>query len=102
LIFSEDAPALETRLHRHFVLNQVNKVNYRKEFFRVFIAEIRKELEGLGLNPNWTMAAAAREYRESLAIEKAIAQDPVARDAWLKRQLQLEPGPPAEEEAETV
>jgi hypothetical protein len=102
LIFSEDAPALETRLHRHFVLNQVNKVNYRKEFFRVSIAEIRKELEGLGLNANWTMAAAAREYRESLAIEKAIAQDPVARGAWLKRQLQLEPGPPAEEEAETV
>jgi hypothetical protein len=92
LIFAEDAPALETKLHRHFVLKQINKVNYRKEFFRVSVADIRSELEALGLTATWTMAAAAREYRESMAIEKAIAADPLAREAWLKRQLLLDPG----------
>lgn len=90
MIFAEDAPALETQLHRHFVLSQVNNVNYRKEFFRVDIAHIRKEIEALGLTASWTMAAQAREYRESLAIEKLIEQDPAAREAWLRRQLTYE------------
>lgn len=92
LVFSEDAPALETRLHHHFVFKQINKVNYRKEFFRVSIAEIRSELEALGLAATWTMTAAAKDYRETLAIEKAIANDPIARESWLKRQLLLDPG----------
>jgi len=35
LIRSDDAPALEHALHQRFVRNQVNKVNARKEFFRV-------------------------------------------------------------------
>lgn len=91
LIFAEDAPGLENQLHRHFVMEQVNKVNYRKEFFRTDLAHIRREIESLGLNAKWTMAAAAQEYRETLAIERAIAADPVKREAWLKRQLTLDP-----------
>jgi len=90
LIFAEDAPALESKLHRHFLLRQVNKVDHRKEFFRVTIADIRQELESLKLLASWTMAALAREYHESLAIEKLITEDPQAKAAWVKRQLQLE------------
>lgn len=91
LIFSEDAPALEHQLHKHFVLHQVNKVNHRKEFFRADLTEIRKEIEALGVDANWTMLAEATQYRESLAIERAIAEDPAARQAWLDRQLTLDP-----------
>ena len=91
LIFAEDAPAVEKQLHRHFVLRQLNKVNYRKEFFKVNLKEIRDEITTLGLNASWTMTAAAREYRESLAIERAIIEDPLAREAWLKRQLLVDP-----------
>ena len=90
LIFSEDAPALETQLHKHFVLNQVNKVNHRKEFFRVDLAHIRKEIEQLGLTTTWTMAAAAEDYRDTLAIEAKIKDNPELRRAWIKRQLELE------------
>lgn len=90
MIFAEDAPALEHRLHQHFALGQVNKVNHRKEFFRAEIQHIRSEVEGLGLTAHWTMTAAARQYRESLAIEERIATDPTAREAWLRRQLLLE------------
>jgi len=86
MIFAEDAPAVETQLHRHFVISQLNKVNHRKEFFKVSLTEIRDELTSLGLSASWTMTAAAKEYRESLAIEHAIADDPQAREAWLKRQ----------------
>jgi hypothetical protein len=104
LIFDEDAPALEHRLHKHFVLGQVNKVNHRKEFFRVELADLRTELETMGLSTQWTMAAAAREYRESLAIEAAIKDNPVARDAWTRRQLLLEVADPfgADEALETT
>ncbi|MES2178019.1 MAG: DUF4041 domain-containing protein [Gemmatimonadota bacterium] len=90
LIFAEDAPALENRLHKHFVLGQLNKVNHRKEFFRVELADLRAQLEAMGLATQWTMTAAARDYRESLAIEAAIKDNPAARDAWIRRQLLLE------------
>ena len=91
IIFSEDAPALENQLHKHFVATQMNKVNYRKEFFRVDVAHIREETEKLGLDAKWTMKAEATEYRESLAIEEAIKNDPEAKEAWLNRQLTLDP-----------
>ncbi|OEL02475.1 hypothetical protein AST12_08505 [Staphylococcus succinus] len=40
MIFSEDAPKLENTLHRHFRDREINKVNHRKEFFKVNIDEI--------------------------------------------------------------
>ena len=91
MILSEDAPALEQQLHKHFVLMQMNKVNHRKEFFRVSLKEIREEIEKLGLNGvHWTMKAEAKEYRETLATEEAIKDDPAKREAWIKRQLDME------------
>lgn len=94
MIFSEDSPALESRLHRHFVMAQVNKVNHRKEFFRADLAHIRAEVEALGLAAQWTMAAEARQYRETRAIEERIANDPKAAEAWARRQLTLEEAEP--------
>ena len=91
MIFSEDAPALENQLHKHFVMMQMNKVNYRKEFFRVGIGHIREEVEKFGLTTKWTMAALAEEYHQSMTIEQTIKDDPAKRDAWIKRQLLLEP-----------
>jgi hypothetical protein len=90
LIFSEDAPALETKIHKHFVEMQVNKVNFRKEFFRVDLKHIREEIEALGIAAKWTMIAEAAQYRESLAVEKAIKENPAMREAWINRQLDLE------------
>jgi hypothetical protein len=91
LIKAEDAPALENQLHKHFVLHQVNKVNHRKEFFRCDLSTIRGEVEKLGLEAHWTMAATAQDYRETLAIERKIADDPLARERWVQRQLELDP-----------
>ncbi len=90
LIKSENAPALETELHRHFVRKQVNKVNPRKEFFRVTLSEIRTVIENLGHNAHWSMTAAARSYRESLAIEKALQEKRLDEDQWLKKQLEVD------------
>lgn len=83
-IESEDAPALEHALHKELSLAQMNKVNPRKEFFRVDISFIRKLVEGKGLVANWTMAANAAEYRESLAIEDRIRNNPAEKERWEK------------------
>lgn len=68
MIYSEDAPALERELHRQFNEHQVNRINPRKEFFRVPLAEVREAIEEEGLEVHWTMAAEAWEYRESKAL----------------------------------
>jgi hypothetical protein len=90
LLFSEDAPALESKLHKHFVFMQMNKVNHRKEFFKVDLKHIREEIEKLQISAKWTMTAEAKDYRETLAIERAISEKPELREAWVSRQLELE------------
>lgn len=72
LIFSEDAPALETLLHHHFQQNQVNKVNSRKEFFRVDLEKIKQlVLENHNSTVKFVDIPEALEYRETLKIEEA-------------------------------
>ena len=90
MIFHEDAPALERSLHKHFLTAQVNKVNPRKEFFRVPLHVIHAELDALGITAKWTLTAEAREYRETLAIEKALKEDPEKGREWLASQERYE------------
>ena len=82
MIESEDAPALESGLHRALALTQMNKVNPRKEFFRVALADIRALVEKQGLDATWTLAAEAAEYRETLAIEESMKNDPSMVAKW--------------------
>ena len=82
IIETDDAPALETNLHRALSLMQMNKVNPRKEFFKVQLADIRALVEKAGLKANWTIEAAAAEYRETLAIEEEMRNDPEAKKKW--------------------
>jgi len=89
-IKSDDAPALEHQLHKHFIFNQVNKVNHRKEFFRVPLTKIKEEIDKLGLESNWTMTAEAVQYKESQYIEKLINSDPETKKKWESRQLELD------------
>jgi hypothetical protein len=91
MIWSEDAPSLERELHKHFVRAQVNKVNPRKEFFRIELAELRKAIEEQGVEASWTMSAAALEYRESLAIEQRLKDNPSLAVDWLRSQESFVP-----------
>ena len=70
MIRSEDAPTLERLLQNRFRDLQINKVNNRKEFFRIPLEKIRAFAAEQGLETTFTMAAEAREYRETLALEK--------------------------------
>lgn len=82
IIESDDAPALETQLHQELALTQMNKVNPRKEFFKVPLSSIKALVDAKGLQTNWTMKAEAAEYYETLAIEKTLKEDPKARAEW--------------------
>lgn len=68
MIYSEDAPGLESKLHRHFAEKRLNLVNDRKEFFRADLAEISSFAESLGLTAELTLVAEAKEYRETVAL----------------------------------
>jgi hypothetical protein len=93
MIWTNDAPTLETQLHKRFALAQMNKINFRREFFRAPLHEIRKEIEKDNLEIQWTMTAEAREYRESLAIDEKLKNDPAARDEWLRARIAIEDRP---------
>lgn len=86
MIYCEDAPKLETELHRFFVQNQVNKVNPRKEFFRIPISDIKKEVEKREVEVKWTMTALASEYKETLAIERSMENNNQTKEEWIKQQ----------------
>ena len=83
LISSDDAPGLESKLHNEMAVTRINKVNLRKEFFRLTVAEVRSAIDTLGVKAEWTMAAKAQEYRESLALDESFKKDPDARRRWL-------------------
>ena len=55
------------------------------------LADIRGEFEHLGITVQWTMAAVAAEYRETVAIEKSISTNEAAREAWIAEQLRGDP-----------
>jgi hypothetical protein len=73
MIFSDDAPSLETALHQRFADRAVNKINPRKEFFRVTLPEI-EEVVRTHHNKvvEFTRAAKAEDYRLTLAKEKSV------------------------------
>ena len=67
MIFSENAPELETTLHKHFESRSVNKVNLRKEFFKVSLDEIEKVVtQNYNKTVEFTRIPIASEYRQTL------------------------------------
>lgn len=72
MIFAEDAPALEALLHQYFRSHEVNKVNHRKEFFKVSLADIEVIVKK-NFNDTVTFVdiPPAEEYRETMRLNKA-------------------------------
>lgn len=81
MIYTEDAPTLESKLHSRFVTKRVNLVNDRKEFFQVSIEEIQTAVHELGASIILTKLAEAREYRETLERRRAAGLTEVVERA---------------------
>lgn len=66
LIFTEDAPKLENALHLAFEDRKINKVNSRREFFRVSLDEIKEVVrKNFDKTVEWTDVPEAEQYRLS-------------------------------------
>lgn len=69
VIYSENAPQLETELHRKFSDRRLNRVNHKKEFFRVTLDEIEEFIHlHTGAEIMFTKMAEARDYRETMTL----------------------------------
>ena len=73
MIYSDNAPELETELHQLFDDKRVNLVNTRKEFFQTSLDNIEKAVLERNAEIEFTKLAEAREYRESEAIRGQAA-----------------------------
>jgi hypothetical protein len=74
MIFSEDAPGLETALHTKFADRRLNLVNSRKEYFRVTLDEISAFVQSEGLKVEFNTTPEARQFRESEAMRLKALQ----------------------------
>lgn len=70
LIYSDDAPELESFLHQELSKFRVNKVNNRKEFFKTSSENIIAVLNKYGIEYNWVENSEAKEYYETLKMLK--------------------------------
>ncbi len=70
MIHSENATRVRKRLHKVFHSTRVNKINNRKEFFRVPLSSVKEQIDELDLKIKWTMKAEALQYRETLQLER--------------------------------
>lgn len=70
LIFSDNAPELEAKIHEHFYKYRINKLNYRKEFYKADIYEIEKVVKAhYDKVVDIVKIPPAEQYRESQLID---------------------------------
>ena len=81
IIFSEDAPALEGKLHRAFASRRVNMVNHRKEYFRVTLDDIRDIVAKLHGLVTFLLVPEAEQYRKTRSAAEAPAVEAPAAAA---------------------
>ncbi len=72
MIFSDDAPGLETALHNAFADKKLNFINQRREFFRVTLDEIKAVIRAnYDKTVEFVDVAPAQQYRESLILRQS-------------------------------
>jgi hypothetical protein len=73
MIFSNDAPKLESALHRKFENRRLNSINKRREYFKVSLDEIETVIkQNHDQTIEFIKTAPAEEYRESLILSNQV------------------------------
>lgn len=73
MIFSEDAPALEAKLHKAFENRKLNLVNQRREFFKVSLDEIKEVVKNnFDKTVEFVDVPDADQYRISLKMKETM------------------------------
>lgn len=68
-IFSEDAVALEAKLHHELNAQRVNKVNLRKEFFNVSLDDLEALVSRIDPSAPFQRTMLAEQYHQTLSID---------------------------------
>ncbi len=74
-IFSDNAVDLETKMHQRLNEYRVNKVNLRKEFFRIPLDDLENLVYELDPTAVFNRTMAAEEYRQSLSTTENYTSD---------------------------
>lgn len=77
MIYSDEAPALESALHKEFAERRVNASNMRKEFFRVGLEEVEEAVRRLAPSASFFSDREAQEWHETLSRRKEALKDMV-------------------------
>ncbi|CDG73892.1 DUF4041 domain-containing protein [Acinetobacter baumannii] len=84
MVYSENAPELESKLHRYFDDRRINKVNYRKEFFEANLNEIEEIVNQLGHQALFHPIPEAKEYRQTLQLIESANKNTIEGSLTLK------------------
>jgi len=94
MISCEDAPSLENTLHKAFHMQRINKINPRKEYFRVTLDAIRDVVVKHSGEVAYTADAEALQYRQSITMTEEDQRE--VEEAFEKAEAAL--GVPESEE----
>lgn len=93
MIYSENAPDLEHKLHAEFAERRVNLVNPRKEFFYVSLEDLECWAKRENFDLRLTKLAEAKAFRESQAIrDRGEARETGLEMDDLEDQIESEAG----------
>lgn len=81
-IFSEDAVSLESKLHTMLNNNRLNKVNLRKEFFKISIDELEALVSEIEPTAEFNKTMLAEEFNQSLSSSEIYSNEYVLDDEY--------------------
>ena len=89
MIFSENAPELENLLHKKFDDRRINKVNNRKEYFKVSLDEIEQVIiDKYEKEVDFIKVIEAQQFRETKSIIKQIQE---TKDEQAEKEIEKYP-----------
>lgn len=74
-IFSDDAVSLESKIHTLLNDKRVNKVNLRKEFFRIKLDDLEQLVNDLDPTAEFNKTMLAEEFRQSQSSDSLYTSD---------------------------
>lgn len=74
-IFSKDAVGLEKKMHDMLNDRRLNKVNLRKEFFRISIDELEQLVNSIDPTAEFNKTMLAEEFRQSSELDRPLSSN---------------------------
>lgn len=94
LYHHEDALELEAQIHDMLIHKKLNRINPRKEFFKITISELKQICKENKLNVKWTISSEAKEWKEkkpkrewerNQELIRQHEENPGVYETWLQK-----------------